>query len=107
MLAKSLIYHIMPPNKLSIKGFLHLLIISFFLLSFLGMSAAFQSPPWAESLLEAICIPDETWCSLTCPCLLSQVIQLSGILPLDVPRAELVTRSAGIVLVIKRTSYYT
>lgn len=95
MLPKSLRYHIMPPNELSIKGFLHLLIISFLFLSFPGMSAASQSPPWA------ICVPDETWCSLKCPCLPRQVMQLSGILSRDVPRAQLLTRSAGIVPVLK------
>lgn len=105
MLAKSLIYHIMPPNKLSIKSFFHLRIILFLFLSFLGMSAAFQSPPWAESFLEIICIPDEIWCSLKCPCLPYQAIQLSGILILNVLRAKLVIRSAGIVPVIKKTSY--
>jgi len=106
MLIISLIYHIMLLSKLSIKGFLHLLITSFFLPSFLGMSAAFQSLSWAKTLLKAVCLPDETCSSLKYPCLPRQLIQLSGTLTLHIARAELVKRSAGIATVIKRTNYY-
>lgn len=61
MLVKSLIYHIMPPNKLSIKGFLHLLIITFFFLSQCECFQDFlQSIPYCirhGDYLESMCFP--------------------------------------------------
>lgn len=58
MLAKSLIYHIMPLNKLSIKGFLPLLVITFILPSFLETLVTLHSLPRAKSFFGG-CLPPQ------------------------------------------------